>query len=815
MFKVIWDKEINGILLEDATNEDEGIKKIRPVFFEELDLLGFDKKHNWKYPKSKEPLLWASGREYYYQGVKVCKINGGNLFDEPVISLTSEGENLKLKPINIKKLVKKNKKCLYILENEAMDFVWNVYKRYKNKVDVFAVSYSGGKDSQVVLDIVSRVIHSDDFIVVFSDTKNEMGFTYDNIDKTKDTYKKKYPDLKFCIAEPPKHTLEFWKEFGPPSRIYRWCCTVTKTAPFVNTIRKIYNEKFKGKNSIRILTFDGVRAEESNRRKMYLRLKEGTKLYQTTAEVIKYWNSAEVYLYIFYRNLMLNKGYRFGSSRIGCVACPFASEWTEYIISKIDKNSFYSYLEIIKDYVIKKGVTGDEIEVYIKHGQWKKRAGGEYLENKNAITIISNNKHFEAVITSPKENFLEWAKVIGNVIYKEKDNLIEGEIYNEGGMLYFNIAKSKNKEIITVEGIEKDASLRNKIEKILYKTTYCVRCGTCKSICLSGALTDDNHIKISTKLCQRCVNCLSFTDKGCLVATSHSTKTYQIDKMEKNKFSGFGKYLTFGMREKWVVDYLNKLDKLDKWFSEDRDSGLGLKQIESMKCWLRDAEMLQFTDKKRGISNVPTELAKLLSEIIKKDSKIVWGIIWTNLYYNSSVCKWFVDDAGRFKKLSCKNIVEIICEEISKENLNISKSTIESGINSLFNTFETTPLGKDLRIGVIEKTKKGRTIEKCGCEDIHMLVVAYTLYKSAEKTGIYDLTVSELYRKEFNGGPYKLFGISREKLEKILRGLQEDNEQILRVDLVANLDNIHLAKHFKSLDIVKVIKKRYLLNNER
>lgn len=812
MFKVIWNKELNGILLVDATNDDEGIKKVRPVFFEELDLLGFDKKYHWEYPKSEEPLLWASGREYYYQGIKVCEVNGGNLFDEPAINITPEGKNLKLKPINIKKLVKKNKRCLYILENEAMDFVGNTYKRFKNKIDVFAVSYSGGKDSQVVLDLVSRTLHPDDFIVIFSDTKNEVSFTYDAVDKTKEIYKKKYPNLKFYVAEPPKNTLEFWKEFGPPSIIYRWCCTVTKTAPFINTIRKICNEKFEGKNPIKILTFDGVRAEESNKRKMYSRLKEGAKhLSQTNAEVIKYWNSAEVYLYIFYRGLILNKGYRFGLSRIGCVVCPFASEWNEYIISKINKNLIDNYLKIIKDYVTKRGIRGDEIEVYIKQGQWKKRCGGEYLENKSAMTVISNNKHFEAVITKPKENFLEWAKTIGSVIYhQENDNIIKGEIYNGKDIFYFNIAKSNDKEIITIKGIEKDTSLRSKIERVLYKTTYCVHCGACKSECPFGALTDNKYIKIDTNLCQHCGSCLSFADKGCLVANSHSIKTYQNNKMEKNKFSGFGKYLRFGMREKWVVDYLNKLDKLDKWFSEDRDSGLGFKQIESMKHWLRDAELLLPTDKKRGISNVPTDLAKLLSEIRKKDSKIVWEIIWTNLYYNSSVCKWFVDNVERFEKLSHKDIVEIICKEINKEDLNISKRTIESGIDSLFNTFETTPLGKDLRVGLIEKIKKGRgrNIEKIGCEDIHPLVVAYTLYKAAEKTGIYDLTVSELYRKEFDGGPYKLFGILREKLEKILRSVQEDKEQILRVDLVANLDNIHLQKDLKSSEIIKIIKEK-------
>jgi len=84
------------------------------------------------------------------------------------------------------------------------------------------------------------------------------------------------------------------------------------------------------------------------------------------------------------------------------------------------------------------------------------------------------------------------------------------------------------------------------------------------------------------------------------------------------------------------------------------------------------------------------------------------------------------------------------------------------------------------------------------------LSVAYSLYKAAEHVGSRDFTVSELYGKEFKGGPYKLFGISKDKLEKILRGLQEDKEQILRVDLIADLDNIYLREDLSSLDIVRI-----------
>ena len=43
MFKIVWDKDTGGVLLQSlVTRETLGVSP-RPVFFEELDLLGLDK----------------------------------------------------------------------------------------------------------------------------------------------------------------------------------------------------------------------------------------------------------------------------------------------------------------------------------------------------------------------------------------------------------------------------------------------------------------------------------------------------------------------------------------------------------------------------------------------------------------------------------------------------------------------------------------------------------------------------------------------------------------------------------------------------
>ncbi len=106
MFKIIWDKDINGVLLTTNGNGEALNISPRPVFNEELDLLGF--KENWEYPEVKAPLLWALDRRYFYKGELVAEVKGGNVFEDPVISFTEAGQNLILKPIEIDKIVKKN-----------------------------------------------------------------------------------------------------------------------------------------------------------------------------------------------------------------------------------------------------------------------------------------------------------------------------------------------------------------------------------------------------------------------------------------------------------------------------------------------------------------------------------------------------------------------------------------------------------------------------------------------------------------------------------------------------------------------------------
>lgn len=784
MYSIIWDKENNGILLTEGNSE---INSPRPVYFEELDLLGFN--DYWDYQKTVQPLLWAVGRNYYYKGKLVAKAKGGNLFEKPKIQIMKEGIKLSLDPIDIKRVAEKNKEQLFVLENETLDFIEHTFKTYHIDQYNICVSFSGGKDSQVILDLVTRVIPYDEFIVIFSDTKLENSYTYAHVDKTISEYKEKYPKVQFLISNPPRDALDFFKEFGLPSRFHRWCTSVLKTAPFNNLVRKIFGEKSK------VLVFEGVRTEESNQRSNYQRIAGGVKhLSIVNARPILYWSFSEVILYSWYRNLDLNNSYRFGLSRVGCSICPYSSEWSEFINFNIEDTFKKDYVPLLEEYAKKRGLSDiNDINRFISTGQWKKRAGGKGLTNESSVEFSESDDYFKAMIINPKENFLEWVKVLGDVIWEEKTpERIHGELKVDDFTCTFKIKKTPNKQIIKIFNICNNISLKSKLRRIIYKSTFCSYCGVCAAECSTGSLKTVSKLKIDSNKCNNCGNCIYFAVKGCLLSKSIDEGVGGAFSM-KTKTGGIDKYSTFGIREEWLNEFLNFGDE---WLDNNI---LGPKQVKAMIRWLIDAELIDPKTKK------VTLLESYFNKIYKKEPLFIWLTIWNNLYYSSPVIKWYCDQIGWNSKTTKTELKE----KIGLFYPNLSKGTLSNPIDAMTNMFDRSPLGDVLRMGLLEK--KGRrvlSITKYGPDDVYPFVIAYSLYKVAETIGRTDFTVSELYDENFNGGPYKLFGISRDKIERILLGLQADNEQILRVDLKADLDNIFLRRDLSSEEIIKIMSER-------
>lgn len=570
MYKIEWSKDNKNLpILNDQTAQD--IIPPRPVFFEELDLLGFDV--YFQYRHSKEPLMWALGRDYYYDGEKVAKAVGGDIFNAPALEIYNN--SLTIQPIDLEELVRINANKIEVLKNEAIEFTKKVYKDYAKKVDFFIVAFSGGKDSQVLLDLVTIALEPEQYKVIFTDTTMELPNTYQTVKNSEKYYKSVYKNFKITTVRNPQNAEDLWKVFGPPSRILRWCCSVYKTSPVHNYLKSLND----GKHPKTIL-FDGVRRDESNNRANHLRIADGVKHngVLNTRPIIE-WNDFEVYLYLFYSGIELNNEYRIGLNRVGCSICPFASQWSDYLITKQHPNIAKKFISSIDEYMDSSNVYNKK--EYLENGNWKKRAGGNSIETKNTIEIYDREHNTEIFMHNSNEHFFEWLKVLGNYKIDGNKNNVDIDINNNILDIKYDIDNIKEK-ITTNSNSLVDLS---HLKKIAYKTSYCVHCGSCEAECPTGALNVFPKVYIDTSLCTHCSKCLDFHNKGCVMADS-AHKTVVGQGKGSRDVQGFNDYGDFGLRQEWLNSFFNNGFK---WVVENE---LGTKQKISIKKWFRDSALI-------------------------------------------------------------------------------------------------------------------------------------------------------------------------------------------------------------------------------
>ncbi len=837
MFRIIWDKKNNGVKLTSRTSDDNLGVAPRPVFYEELDLLGLDK--FWSYPRCSEPLLWASDRKYFYCGELVMEVKGGNLFDAPEIILTDPLKKITLKPVNIDNLYKTNKDYMFLLENEAVQFINSTYLQYSQKakkgasdididfvelaekqakkikeslavvkqdcdsfdilpldiandegkpiyyatnIDVFLASYSGGKDSQVLLDLVTRAIPSIDFVVIFSDTGYELPPSLEIFEETQLFYKSRYPNMKFFTARNHQKVLDYWDKMGTPSNIHRWCCSVMKTAPLYKLLKNINGFEKQPKT----LTFEGVRAEESDSRSHYKRIGKGVKHNGViNASPILNWNLTEIFIYIFAHKLPLNPVYRLGFTRAGCIICPFSSTWNDRLSKNYFSETLNPFFKKIISTVEKSGVK--DIQDYIKDGNWKRRAGGREVICNSSFEVITTTPDFKALLFEPKEDFLKWLWVLGEFKATTINNTIIGELNFKNNIYKFKIIKEKDRNSLTVifEGIGNALLFQGQLKRVLYKTTYCINCEACEVECPAGALEINQTVNINKSKCIHCLKCLNFEDKGCIVANSVSI-TLGNKKM-KNMNSSITTYNNFGLRDEWLSKYLSS--PIDFFES---DHNLNRKeQIPPLISWLRDAEILNLSQK------TPTDLGKLLSLKHIEKSKEIWEIVWINLTRNSGIASWYCNKIAWGSEYKIDEIPIIINNDYPEYSI----KTLSNAFYSLRNTFKNSPLGADFGIGIQEKD----VIKKIPYENVSNTAIAYSLYRFAEDKKLYNLKVSDFYDISTLFGVYKEFGISHLRFESILRSLNNDKNKILSADLNMGLEHISLREDISSLDVLKLM----------
>jgi len=205
-------------------------------------------------------------------------------------------------------VVRANAPAIKRLGKNAMNTIKGMANQQEYRSRPVYVSFSGGKDSLVVLDLTKSALkHSPK--AYFINTGLEFPETVE--------YAQKFCNDNNIELDELDAGDVFWQhlpDFGPPAKDYRWCCKVCKLAPAGEIQEKGHYLTIDGKRKYESFSRARIPATEANP------LVPG----QVNVYPIRDWRALEVWLYIYWRGLEYNPLYDMGFERVGCWLCPAA-----------------------------------------------------------------------------------------------------------------------------------------------------------------------------------------------------------------------------------------------------------------------------------------------------------------------------------------------------------------------------------------------------------------------------------------------------------------------------------------------------------
>lgn len=526
---IYWCHKCNQPIFDTNMHRCDGeITKIsegsicNPVFYQERKLLSFISGEDL----SDESMWYLGSSNYFYKG-KSKRISYREWYKEKKHLLYAEQLR---KDVQIERdysqyqgVVKANKTYIQQLIYEAENYVVDIVNRYKELNYIPTVSFSGGKDSTVVSRVVRDALQNHSIIHFFGDTTLEFPETYEYVNVK---FRNENPKVPMLPSESENDFFKLCKVFGPPSQHERWCCTIFKTS---NLNKELDN--LPGNS----LSFLGIRRSESVARKGYERTQEHSKISsQVNVMPIIEWTDYDVWLYILYKDLLINACYQLGYKRVGCWCCPNNSDWSMMLTEIYHPEDIKRWKDMVYDFAIKTRKT--DPDDYYEEGRWKVRRGASGLQVKN-VTIMDTPCNLSElarnIIIGKKINkdVIELLKPFGDLKIIEKEDATYISVFDvdKSGKYRkcFELIITYETNVIKVLPEERIGitNLINRIKCQMRKYQFCIRCSACDSVCPNGAI-DTIHGKyhINENKCTHCKKCIAKFYNGCIICDKVSGK---------------------------------------------------------------------------------------------------------------------------------------------------------------------------------------------------------------------------------------------------------------------------------------------------
>ncbi len=388
------------------------------------------------------------------------------------------------------------------------------------------VSFSGGKDSLVVLDLALSVDR--DLTALFIDTGLEHRYTRDYVDRVVRDMR-----VRLLRANAGNAFEDNFDSFGPPAKDFRWCCKVCKLAPVSALIEDKYP---KG-----TVTVEGNRRLESFARAHMTMMEDNPFVPgQVTVNPIRDWTALDVWLYIIWRRLEYNPLYDEDIERVGCWMCPsaLASEYEE--ISRIGPEQARSWELRLLAWAERNRLPRE----FVRYGFWRwkqlppkmrdlaarlnidvkpERADTLDLKVLKGVSPCSAGGYsVEAVLDTPRQASIaeigQMMKVIGDVRLSEEFGVAMMD--SDGARLR---VFSGGQITAVAETPEQASALFESGARALLRASMCTKCGICEKACKNHAISIDDEVTISEEKCTRCGDCV----ESCVVA-------HYFDKLAKD-----------------------------------------------------------------------------------------------------------------------------------------------------------------------------------------------------------------------------------------------------------------------------------------